>query len=144
MSINNREEYRLTSADLVYSGKTTVQAAAPTLATHGYRVTDDGLKGVRYLRLLGMSRNAADNGAGAAAINVTPYFYVPDMVGTVKWVATSTKVISLDATILADATGATTNQHKIEKPAGATRVAFATNAAFGGDTVMHLAIIRDT
>jgi len=144
MSINDRDEWRFTSSDKLYDDEITEQASAPTLVTDGVATNSSGKKGPRYLNFSGTIRNAADDGEGAADVWLFPMFYFPAHPGEVKWVAAAGIKFHRQAQILADTTGLKGNVYQVVKPAGATRVAWATSASFAGDTTLQLVVERDT
>jgi hypothetical protein len=144
MGIKERDSWKFTSSDKLYDDELTEQADAPTLVTDGYEVNSSGKKGPRYLNFAGTIRNAADDGEGAADVWLFPFFYFPAHPGEVKWVAANGIKFHRQAQILADTYGVKGNVYQIVKPAGATRVAWATSASFGADTTLQLVVERDT
>jgi len=139
-----RENYRFTDADKLYSAKIAADVAAPTVVTSGVECTASGLKGVRYINFQGSIRNAADNAEGTTAIWLWPWFYFADAPGTLKWFQQTGIKMHLASEIAADTSGVKGNGYQVTKPTGASRVAWTTDSAPDAANVLHLVVTRDT
>lgn len=143
MGINDRDSWKFTAADKLYDAAIAAQVSAPTFddETDGVEINSSGKRGPRYLNFSGLIRNAADDDEGTTAIWLWPFFY---FAAEDRWFPASGIKFHLQSEVLADTNGVKGNCYQVVKPAGATRVAWATDANPAAGNKLHLVVERDT
>lgn len=150
MTVHNidREDYRFTSDDSLYSTTINSQVSAPDNkdGALGKKVNDADKKGCRYLSLSGEIRNSADDAfATTNKIRVWLWFWFPlARSGEGMWKRVRSLTFYLQSEIDADTDNLLGNVYSIAKPADATRVYVETDANPAAENVLHLDVARDT